>query len=196
MNCYRRASRSLPWLIVGAIGLIALVCWGAVTGWPFCFSNRPSAAVLPPTQNPDSLRGFLNSNPAGGIVILSVKGLPSNETWDELRSGMIRIGAQRETNLARGASLLLIGVMDSRPGSVLCRMGVQEVEIELEKGQEIGATRVKSPCHILARSLGSAEPYPRSMISVDSIRCSPNEVGVNAVAIDRDGNLLARASFR
>lgn len=143
-----------------------------------------------------SLREFLNSSPTGSIVILCTNGRPSRQTWNELSSGMIRVGAQREISPVRGASFILVGAMGARLGSAVSKMGVQEVEVELDEGQPIGSTGVLAPCRIVAKSIGDAEGVGRAIISVGGVQRSPNEPGVNVVVIDKDGRCVSRASFR
>ncbi|MBN1593059.1 MAG: hypothetical protein JW941_07435 [Candidatus Coatesbacteria bacterium] len=142
-----------------------------------------------------SLREFINSCPAESIVIVSINGRPSKKIWEELESTMIRIGAQREINLVWGASLVIIGVMDAKLGSAAWRMGVQEIGVEIDEGDLIGKTGVRSPCKIVARSIGDSEGIGRSIIAVNRVASSPNEPGVNVVVLDRNGKVINRGVF-
>ena len=165
--------------------------------WP-CQEARgsPENALHAADNSTCSLREFLNSNPAGSVVVLAVNGRPSRVTWNELYGGMVRVGAQREVSPIRGASFVLIGAMDARLGSAVSRLGVQEVEIELEKGQEVGSTGIVAPCRIVAKSIGDAEGIGRAIISVGGVWCSPNKPGVNVVVIDGSGHCINRGHFR
>jgi len=158
--------------------------------------DTPENALHAADNSTRSLREFLNSNPAGSIVVLAVNGRPSKRTWHELHGAMVRVGAQREISPVRGASFVLVGAMDARLGSAVFRMGVQEVEIELEKGQEVGSTGVLAPCRIVVKSIGDTEGIGRAIISISGVQRSPNRPGVNAVVIDENGRCVNHAHFR
>ena len=199
MSTGRRFVRSVAWVFLAVIALVIGLLQvtdflpGACRALDVSTKSPQAGSELPPAS---SLRDFLNSNPHGCIVIISVNGRPSEQTWQALRRGMIRIGAQREIRPIRGASFVLIGVMDARLGSAAFKMGVQEVEIRLRKDQEIGSTGVAAPQRIVAKSIGDSEGVGRAVISVAGVWLSPNKVGVNVVVIDGGGRCIRRGSFR
>jgi len=199
MSTGRRIAGAAAWVflavIVLVIGILQLTDFlpGACRELDASVKAPRVSSELPPAG---SLRDLLNSNPHGAIVIICVNGRPSTQTWQALRRGMVRIGAQREIGPILGASFVLIGVMDARPGSAVFKMDVQEVEIRLRKDQEIGSTGVVAPQEIVAKSIGDAEGIGRAVISVAGVWLSPNKVGVNVVVIDGSGRCIRRGSFK
>nr|HDM58966.1 hypothetical protein [Bacillota bacterium] len=181
-------------LIVLLIGVVQLTDFlpGACRGLDASAKAHGADAKLPPAS---SLTELINSNPHGSIVIICVNGRPSVQTWRALRRGMSRIGARRGLGLIRGASMVVIGVVDARPGSAVFKMGVQEVEVRLKRGQEIGETGVVAPREIVAKSIGDSEGIGRAVISVGGTWLSPNKVGVNVAVIDGTGRCIRRGSF-
>lgn len=178
-------------LTLAALQLFDLELWSHTEA-----PGTPEQALQVADSSTCSLREFLNGTAAGRIVVLAVNGRPSRVTWDELYGGMVRVGAQREVRPIRGASFVLVGAMDARLGSAISKVGVQEVEAELEKGQEVGSTGVLAPCRITAKSIGDSEGIGRAIISVGGVWCSPNRPGVNVVVVDESGHCVSRAHFR
>ncbi len=198
MSFGARLAAVAPWILLAVIvlGLAAFQLFDIVPWARPELPASPENAHHSADNSTCSLREFLNSNPAGSIVVLAVNGRPSTRTWHELYGCMVRVGAQREIIPVRGASFILVGAMDARLGSAVSRMGVQEVEIELEKGQEIGSSGIMAPCGIVARSIGDSEGIGRAIISVGGVWCSLNKRGVNVAVIDESGHCVSRAHFR
>ncbi|MCD6328260.1 hypothetical protein J7M28_12025 [bacterium] len=177
-----------------------LQCGGRTGPNPSCHIYKYEGPVAEgsaaPNDRPASLREYLNRNPSGSIIIMCVRGRPSNETWNQLFRAMIRIGAPREVQPHLGASFALVGIMDASLGSAVWRTGVQEVVIKIDAGEEIGSTGIVAPRRIVARSIGDGDPPGRAIISVGGANCSANTDGVNAAVIDTNGHCISRAYFQ
>jgi len=200
MSSCKRLVAAVPWVLAGGIVLslaaLQLVHFESQTRGEPSDPTEKGLQAANAAHSPDSLRGLLNSTPMGSIVVICTNGRPSKQTWEELQGGMIRVGAQREISPVRGASFIIVGVMGGQLGSAIWRMGVQQVEIKLEKGQQVGSTGIVAPCRIVARSIGDAEGIGRAIIAVGGVQCSPNRPGLNVVVIDEGGRCISRAHFR
>ena len=200
MSSRKRLVAAVPWVLAGGIVLclagLQLVHFEPPQRGEPSDPTEKRLQVADAARSNGSLRELLNSIPIGSVVIICANGRPSKRTWEDLQGGMIRIGAQREIGPVRGASFIIVGVMGAQLGSALWRMGVQQVEIELEKGQQVGSTGVSAPCRIAARSIGDAEGIGRAIIAVSSVQCSPNRPGLNVVVIDESGRCISRGHFR